>query len=104
MQGDGASSNPSSVLSADPNLQACIAAAERAVSAQRPASAAASADPRQSGDDDAEPDSSAWPNAESDSDGGVDTSPRICYVTAAFIFFMNTKHNNHVFLPTGKRS
>ena len=70
VQGDGVGSKPPAGLQADPNLQACIAAAERAVSAQRPASAATSADPRQSGDEDVELDGSAWPNAESDSDGG----------------------------------
>ena len=70
VQGDGADSNPSTGLQADPNLQACIAAADRAVSAQRPASASASADPRQSGDEDADPEASGWPNAETDSDGG----------------------------------
>ncbi|KAK9839116.1 hypothetical protein WJX74_009858 [Apatococcus lobatus] len=69
VQGDGVGSKPAGIQ-ADPTLQACIAAAERAVSAQRPASAATSADPRQSGDEDAELDGSAWPNAESDSDGG----------------------------------
>lgn len=70
MQGDGVGSKPPAGLQADPNLQACIAAAERAVSAQLPASAEASGDPRQSGDEDADVEGSAWPNADSDSDGG----------------------------------